>query len=438
MSGTGAERAKPFTIATQVSPGEVNVTRAVAMGVASSPQVHAAIELARGERYEVVEELGRGGMGEVHLCLDRRIGRQVARKRAKDGAERSRFLREASVQGQLEHPTIVPLHDLAEDDEGELYFTMKAIRGRTLKAILTSRADPDTNPAMRTPTRKLLQALANASLGVAFAHSRGVIHRDLKPDNLMLGEFGETYVLDWGVAKIRSGGPSDDDLLQIPLRGSATKVGAMIGTAGYMSPEQCTGDVEVDEQSDVYSLGAILFEVLAGEPLHEGPPLERIDSTLSGVDIEARAAHWPADTSDLARVCASATALDRATRMKSARQLAEAIERCLDGTRDAGAAGAASATTELVESTAPISDSRAAPTMPPAALLTQAPVAVRVPVQVLATPKAPSPAVLITLAIALTSIVLVHGVLAREAPVWLVIQALAVVFLVRAASAGRS
>ena len=426
MNAKGAERAEPLTIATQVSPGEANVTRAVAMGVASSPQVHAAIELARGERYEVVEELGRGGMGEVHLCLDRRIGRQVARKRAKDGAELSRFLREASVQGQLEHPTIVPLHDLAEDDEGELYFTMKAIRGRTLKAILTARADPDTNPAMRYPTRKLLQALANASLGVAFAHSRGVVHRDLKPDNLMLGEFGEVYVLDWGVAKVRSGGPNDDDLIELPLRGSATKVGAMIGTAGYMSPEQCTGDLEVDERSDVYSLGAILFEVLAGEPLHGGAPLERIDSTLAGVDIEARAARWPADKSDLALVCASATALDREARMKSARQLAEAIERCLGGPRDTLPT---SPTTEIVESAAPGSGSRAASTMPPAARRALS------PAPVMEKRKPRSPGLVIALAVVLATIVFVHGVLVHESPVWLVVQALAVVLFARAASA---
>jgi serine/threonine-protein kinase len=330
------EPASPSAATTTPEP-QSNVTRAAPPSDASATAlVHTALDLeGTGPRYDVKEELGRGGMGEVHLCWDRRIGRLVARKRrAKGSAELKRFLREASVQGQLEHPTIVPLHDLALDEDGELYFTMKAIRGRTLKPILAARRDGDAQTLADFPIRKLLKCLANVCLGVAFAHSRGVVHRDLKPDNLMLGEFGEVYVLDWGVAKLKAAGAADDELMRVPLRGSVTKIGSMIGTAGYMSPEQCTGEVAVDERSDIYSLGAILFEILAGEPLHSGTPLEKIDATLAGVDVRERAVFWPREMLELANVCAQATTLAATDRLRSARELAEAIERSLD--RQAG------------------------------------------------------------------------------------------------------
>jgi len=316
---------------------ESNVTRALPPKDANDALVHTSLELhEKGDRYEVIEELGRGGMGEVHLCFDRRIGRQVARKRrAKDAAELKRFLLEASVQGQLEHPTIVPLHDLAVGEDGELYFTMKAIRGRTLKIILAARRDADPKTLAQFPTRKLLQAFSHVCLGVAFAHSRGVIHRDLKPDNLMLGEFGEVYVLDWGVAKLTVAGETDDEIMRVPLRGSVTKIGSMIGTAGYMSPEQCTGESRIDERSDVYSLGAILFEIIAGESLHAGTSLEKVDSTLAGVDVRARGIFWPRELAELKEACARATTVARDDRMQSARDLADAIELSLARQHDA-------------------------------------------------------------------------------------------------------
>jgi serine/threonine protein kinase len=367
------------------------------------------------DRYEVVEELGRGGMGEVHLCFDRRIGRQIARKRrVKNGGELKRFLTEASVQGQLEHPTIVPLHEIGAGEDGELYFTMKAIRGRTLRHILAARRDRDPETLARFPLKKLLHALSNISLGVAFAHSRGVIHRDLKPDNLMLGEFGEVYVLDWGVAKLKTGGQGEDELTSAPLHGSATKVGAVIGTAGYMSPEQCTGDAEIDERCDVYALGAILFEVLAGEPLHAGTALERIDSTLAWVDhnIEARASAWPKDIAELADTCIAATMRDRAQRMRSARAFSEAIENILDRQRDASSRERAD-------------DRREAP---PEASIERTRETVRPPPAVHATPAAPPQGQGVTLAYALAAVALfvvtaVHAAQASDAPVWIGAQA---------------
>ena len=362
--GRGGAQEEVVTVSRTGVPVESGVQR-----------VHTSLELQQGsaERYEVLEELGRGGMGEVHLVFDRRIGRRVARKRrTKGGAELKRFLREISVQGQLEHPTIVPLHDLSIGDDGDLYFTMKCIRGRTLKSILAARRDADPQALAQFPLRKLLHAFSNACLGVAFAHSRGVIHRDLKPDNLMLGEFGEVYVLDWGVAKLSAPGEADEAALRVPLGGSATKHGAVVGTAGYMSPEQCAAQPNVDEQSDVYSLGAILFEMLAGEPLHSGMALERVDSTLSGVDVHARAAGWAEEAgSALVDVCARAIAVLRDDRLKTARELSEAVERSLDVDRDRelrrGLAVEASATHRLER---PKTDPRATWLAPVAAPLT--------------------------------------------------------------------
>jgi eukaryotic-like serine/threonine-protein kinase len=161
----------------------------------------AAARLAPGaRRYESKKVLGRGAQGEVVLCRDAHIGRDVALKRmtAKirgDEGARARFLREARVQGQLEHPAVVPVHDLDADDEGTAFFTMKCLRGKTLAEILRARkrGEPGAEPF---PQRRLLGAFASVCLAVDYAHSRGVVHRDLKPDNLMLGEYGEVYVLD--------------------------------------------------------------------------------------------------------------------------------------------------------------------------------------------------------------------------------------------------
>jgi serine/threonine-protein kinase len=158
-------------------------------------------------RYELRDRLGEGGMGTVDLCRDRVIGRDVALKRlhvqgsgAAPSAATARFLREARVQGQLEHPAIVPVHDLGVTPDGRPYFTMKRVRGDTLDELLARLAAGDPDTARRFGQRRLLAAFSTVCLAVDFAHSRGVLHRDLKPANVMLGEFGEVNVLDWGLA----------------------------------------------------------------------------------------------------------------------------------------------------------------------------------------------------------------------------------------------
>ncbi|MCZ7681650.1 MAG: serine/threonine protein kinase [Sandaracinaceae bacterium] len=160
-------------------------------------------ELGRGARYVRGAVIGAGGMGEVRLDRDRRIGREVAVKRlhaALGGREdtQARFLREARVQGQLEHPAIVPVYDLGAGEDGELYFTMKRVRGRTLADILADLAHGDAEAKKRFGRRRLLSAFSQVCLAIDYAHARGVMHRDLKPGNVMLGDWGEVYVLDWG------------------------------------------------------------------------------------------------------------------------------------------------------------------------------------------------------------------------------------------------
>jgi serine/threonine-protein kinase len=311
------------------------------------------------DRYSTGEVLGEGGMGVVRTCTDRCIGREVAVKSAKAGkGSRSdlaaRFLREAYVQGQLEHPSIVPVYDLGRDQDGTLYFTMKRVRGMTFERIIDGvrgAAPPSSAPidvgghfgVDAVPVfsrRRLLTAFASVCHAVHFAHSRGVIHRDLKPGNVMLGDFGEVYVLDWGLAKIVGvpdpHPPSDPPAIAGDSdRGTYTVRGATMGTPGYMAPEQARGDA-VDTRADVYALGVILFELLALEPLHpHASARAAVESTLAGTDLRpsARAPHREIPP-ELDVICTRAMATAPEDRYASVRELVDAVEHYLDGDRD--------------------------------------------------------------------------------------------------------
>src|SRR5215475_9494388 len=215
------------------------------------------------ERYEIGQAIGRGGMGEVLAARDVLIGREVAIKRLRSELPEhamNRFVREACIQGRLDHPAIVPVHDLGIDRDGVPFFVMKKLSGTTLARII---ANPD--PA-RHSRQRLLRAFVELCLAVEFVHTRGFLHRDLKPDNIVLGEFGEVYLLDWGVAKaIGADEPLPSETIGAPL---ATRDGAVVGTAGYMAPEQVRAERDLDARADVYALGCVLFEILAGERLH--------------------------------------------------------------------------------------------------------------------------------------------------------------------------
>jgi serine/threonine-protein kinase len=298
-------------------------------------------------RYEARELLGEGGMGSIRLYKDRRVGRDVAMKVIHPGHGsrsdlRSRFVREARVQGQLEHPSIVPVYDLSLYPE-PAFFTMKRVRGVTLEEVigLLGKANPDARA--RFSRRKLLTAFGSVCLAVDFAHVHGVVHRDLKPANVMLGDFGEVYVLDWGIARV---GPTDvpaessQKAVEFTIdetgeRIAKTEAGALLGTLGYMAPEQLKGE-PVDGRADVYALGAILFELLALVPLHTGArAAEIVASTLTGADARPSVRAPERDVPpELETICIRATAVAPRDRFASARELHDAVEQFLDGDRD--------------------------------------------------------------------------------------------------------
>ena len=256
-------------------------------------------------KYTFVKELGRGGMGTVYLAEDRELNRLVAIKvlNTPDVTDdlRNRMVREAQIIARLEHPGIVPVHDVGTLPDGRIFYAMKFVRGSRLDEYAAQ------NVSIRDRLRKF-QAVCDA---VAFAHAHDVIHRDLKPQNIMIGSFGEVLVLDWGVAKVLRDGDTetgrDGDGPPVPPSAHLpvdTSAGTVIGTRDYMSPEQARGEIsQLDQRADVYSLGAVLHFLLKDQP-------------KAGKAAKA--------------ICSKATAHAREDRYASASELSADIGRLLD------------------------------------------------------------------------------------------------------------
>ena len=265
-----------------------------------------------GTKYEVVERIGQGGMGTVYRAYDRELRRDIALKviRLPEAAPdvALRMLREARTLAQLEHPGIVPIHDVGTLPDGRAFYAMKLVRGAPLDAL---------PPAPLAERFRIVERLCEA---VAFAHAHGVIHRDLKPQNVMVGPFGEVLVMDWGVAKLTGDALASLGDARAPDASSAeppaTGHGMVLGTPGYMAPEQAAGEPGlIDVRADVYAIGAILRDLCAAETSAASgkPRVDELPRPLRAIITKAMAhdpAHRYADVASLARDVAAFAAGD--------------------------------------------------------------------------------------------------------------------------------
>jgi len=284
----------------------------------------------RTGRYQTVGEIARGGVGVVFKGRDVDLGRDVAIKVLRDELKEDpsvseRFVEEAQIGGQLQHPGIVPVYELGLDDQNRPYFSMKLVKGKTLAARMKEGA---------LSPRRLLGIFEKVCETMAYAHARGVVHRDLKPANIMLGAFGEVQIVDWGFAKVlREGGIADEKArpevsviatVRSAGEGSESIAGSVMGTPAYMPPEQALGQVEaLDETSDVFSLGAILFQILTGTKLYEKRDNDNLLVLAAQCQLDEQLALLMGhDLEDLVRRC---LAVRQSDRPKNAAEVERAI-----------------------------------------------------------------------------------------------------------------
>ena len=283
-------------------------------------------------KYRLVKEIGRGGMGVVYEAEDLQLDRQVAIKilnPADDSAEYGqRMIREARIIARLEHPGIVPVHDVGQLEDGRIFYAMKLVRGSRLDHYVTE----------SHPLSDVLRKFQLVCEAVAFAHAHGVVHRDLKPQNIMIGSFGEVLVLDWGVAKLLREQDSDSEAVTLRRPGieyrriekesqvEETQQGTVIGTRHYMSPEQEKGDVEkLNERSDVYSLGAILYFLIT----RKSP--QPMDDSRQSAEVVTRPRSLDAKISKSTEaVCMKAMSREQQHRYATAQELALEVGRILN------------------------------------------------------------------------------------------------------------
>jgi eukaryotic-like serine/threonine-protein kinase len=295
---------------------------------------------ARLGQYRLCAEYARGGFGLVWRADDEILGREVALKQmsgdlAADADYRQRFVAEARIAARLQHPGVVPVYNLGEAEGQHPYYAMKLVRGQTMaEAIRRFHSEPRETGERTVEHLRLLNAYLAVTRAMAYSHSRGVIHRDLKPDNIVLGDYGETVILDWGLAKVLRDGAAEEESPAVPAASpspvNATQFGTVMGTPAYMSPEQAAGRLsEVDERSDIYCLGAILYHLLTGQP-----PFRGTDSDDVVQQVLAQAPPRPSTVSTtvpraLEAICLRAMASKRSERYAEVVALSRDLERYL-------------------------------------------------------------------------------------------------------------
>ncbi len=301
-------------------------------------------------RYTIYQEMARGGIGRILIANDEHMGREIAIKellpsnfgnldRALSEEEEtmishqveavnSRFLREASVTGRLEHPNIVPVYEIGQRKDDTLYYTMRFVKGRTLADAIYEAKSVKERLALLPHFRDLCNA-------ISYAHSKGVIHRDIKPENIMIGEFGETVVLDWGLAKVKGEIDEQVNIYTAQYNTSSKTIdGRALGTPSYMPPEQARGDIQaIDELSDVYSIGAVLYELLTGVPPFEGNTAWETISMVLGYRVTPVAQMVENAPFELAAIAEKALEKDKRDRYGSAVELVQDIDRYMAGER---------------------------------------------------------------------------------------------------------
>jgi hypothetical protein len=311
--------------------------------------------IERGARFERTGLIARGGMGEVHRARDVELDRELALKEmlacsSDPRVAAARFLEEAQVTARLDHPGIVPVHEVGRDAEGRLYFAMKLVQGRDLKEVfeLVAAGREGWSHA------RALGVLLKVCEAMAYAHSKGVIHRDLKPANVMVGRFGEVYVMDWGLARVLGredlhdirlrpadetevlSTPRSDEREETPDSPLLTMDGVIVGTPAYMPPEQGRGEIQLlSPRSDVYSLGALLYHLLCAH-VPFVPPGARVSkhailARLLEGPPRALSAENPAAPIELVAICEKAMARDPALRYADMRELGDDLRAYLEG-----------------------------------------------------------------------------------------------------------
>jgi predicted Ser/Thr protein kinase len=284
-----------------------------------------------GKRYEIREEIGRGGMGVVVRAYDRDLQRDVAIKLTRADRTGShdvtRFVEEAQITGQLSHPNIVPVHELAHEPNGRTFFAMKLVEGHSLAQMIRKFRKKEID----FPLSRRLYIFNQLLNSMAYAHDRGVIHRDLKPDNVMVGDYGEVLLMDWGLAKIsgKEELPRKVTTTRMQTPGSQTIDGAVIGTPAYMPPEQARGEREkIDERSDIYSLGAILYELLCLHPPYAAASASSLIEKVIAAPPPPPGERNPASLipHGLEKICLKCLSVDPDDRFETVKELQDALE----------------------------------------------------------------------------------------------------------------